>query len=544
MEHSVSVKRLWQLLGMLLALASLSALFTQSSLRQSIGWQIQTLDYVRGGVLRQVAADYAAPNGPAGSLGDAPATIETDHASGYYNGPIKVTLTQSTPGLPIYYRLDTAGSAGRPLRYHKPIAIDKTAVVSFASSASDLATRRVDSRTYLVNETDALPQLSLAVNPAFLWNRYTGIYRNPHERGPEWQRPARVELFERKNFPPTSFPAEIKIHGNASRAEAKKSFQLAYSEARVSGGDRRQMVVWPGGQAQARSLVLRAAGVNAAFRLGDELFRSIYGAAGGLITRGERVELLINGAPWGLYNLYEKIDEALLESLYGAGEYVLTPKLTYGKMPEDWNTMLDFFISHDLAVETNYRRAAQLIDIENFTDYWLFNIYAANLDWPHNNHYAYRKRAAGERWRWISWDADATFDGDRGLAHDTLAWATRDELRHDLSYAAKEYDDDRWLASTAIIRSLLRNPDYEARFVRRFCELHQSVFKPDLLQARFQAMVNQITPHMEADWHRWPGSKRNYPAGVESVRLFIAERPAIVLAQFQKRFRFSGCPAS
>lgn len=543
MQNAIRVKRLWQGLGALGALALLSALFSDSPLRDSITWQLHALDYVRGGSLRHMMD--APPGAPGGYLAEQ-AEIRADYASGFYDQPLTVTLTRSKPGA-IYYRLDGGGSTGEPVRYREPIRIDRTTVLSFASLSPDLATRRVESRTYVLYEAADLPLLSLALNPAFLWNRYAGIYRNPHERGRAWQRPGQVEYFEAKNLPPARFPAEVKIHGNWSRSAEKKSFQLTYATARVRGSDRRGMLVWPGDQAEKRTLVLRAAAVDASYRLGDELFRSVYADGGGFITRGAAVQLLLNGVPWGLYKLYEKIDKALLQRIHGEGEYDLIDNAAYGNTPDAdaWNSMLDFFIHNDLSDDHNFEQGARLIDIENFTDYWLFNIYAANLDWPNNNYYAFRKRAPGERWRWIAWDADAAFDGNnKGLAHDTLTWATRRELRHDLSYGGKEYDDDRWLVSTAIIRSLLRNRGYRAQFVRRFCELHHDYFKPDLLHARFQGIVNQVTPHLASDWDRWPGSKEAYLAGVQGVRRFISERPAIVLRQFQKQFGFTDCPAN
>ena len=189
-------------------------------------------------------------------------------------------------------------------------------------------------------------------------------------------------------------------------------------------------------------------------------------------------------------------------------------------------------------------RARRLIDLENFTDYWLFNIYAANYDWPQSNYYAFRKREPHERWRWISWDADAAFDTGRGLHHDTLTWATRDELHHDLSYSGDDIDFKHWLVSTVIIRGLLRHRGYQEQFVRRFCELHGELFEPRRLLTRFQGVLDRMTPHLGADWQRWPGSKEAYPKGVENVRRFIRERPAIVLDHFRRRFPPSDCLAN
>ena len=542
MKSRLAGTHLKQGLAALALLGLLTALFIGSSLREPIGWQVQNLNYLRGKALRRM---FETSPEKARSPVAQPLSIGADRASGFYDRPVEVRLTRSGPG-EIYYRLDGGVSSGGPVRYRRPIVIDRTSVLSFASSAAELATRTVESRTYLLKETGELPVLSLALNPAFLWNRYSGIYRNAHQRGRAWQRPAQAEYFEARDAGPMRFSLDLKIHGNGSRSADKKSFQLTYGSDRVSGFDRQAIIVPPDDRPAERALVVRALATDASYRLGDELFRSVYADAGGLMARGTTVQLLINGVPWGLYKLYEKIDKALLQRRHGDGDYVLIsdPAARPTQGGDDWRETMEFFASNDLSKQSSFERGAKLIDMENFTDYWLFNIYAGNMDWPHNNYYAFRKRMPGERWRWMSWDTDATFDGHKGLAHDTLAWATRARLRHDLSYAGREYDEEGWLASTAIIRSLLMNQEYQKRFTQRFCALHNSYFQPDRLRARFQTIVNQITPQLKIDWRRWSGSEKAYAAAVEGIYRFISERPAIVLEHFRKRFHFSDCPAT
>jgi hypothetical protein len=402
----------------------------------------------------------------------------------------------------------------------------------------------VESRTFVIGEPDGMPVLSLAVNPDFLWNRHSGIYLHPFKRGGLWRRPAQAEYLDGRYSLPLRFPVQMKIHGNWSRGAAKKSFELSYMTTAMSP-DRNGILASPGDRDAPRAVVLRAAAMDVSYRLGEQLFRDLYADSGGVTTRAVLVRLLLNGTPWGLYNLHEKMGEAFLRRLHGAGDYDLVDGAGYSRSRAgvDWNRMLDFFLTHDLSEASNLEKARRWIDVENFTDYWLFNIYAGNVDWPQSNYYAYRKRSPGGRWRWISWDSDAAFDVGRGLHHDTLSWATRSELRHELSYNGDDIDFKHWLLSTAMIRSLLKNRDYRERFVRRFCTLDDGYFRPDLLQARFQDIVDRMTPYLNADWRRWPGSREAYLKGVRDVRRFIRERPAIVLQHFRKRFGFTDCPA-
>jgi hypothetical protein len=127
------------------------------------------------------------------------------------------------------------------------------------------------------------------------------------------------------------------------------------------------------------------------------------------------------------------------------------------------------------------------------------------------------------------------------LEHNTLIWATRDELRHDLSYGGTKSDAEEFLTSTLIARSLLKNQRYQERFVSRFCELMNSELAPARMGARFDRLLEQLTPHLAVDRARWPGSKEAYVEGVQGVRRFIAERPSIVFEHFQERFSFAQC---
>jgi hypothetical protein len=529
-------------------LALLITLFDRHPLRDPIAGQLYGLTYLRVAKLSKISTPAAQRDSgtkePLFPLSFAGHDIGADIKGGIYDKSLRVTLTASKPA-PIHYTLDGSTPTARSLTYREPIHIQRTTALRFASLASDHRPGPIESHTYVIGELFGLPVLSLVIDPVFLWNRYSGIYTNALKGGGKSRRPAQAEYFEDKDSSVLRFPAELKIHGNWSRSAEKKSFQLSYATAAVGERDRNAILNPGADQNSNRSVVLRAAAMDVSYRLGDELFRSLYADAGGLVSRATPILLLINAKHWGLYNLHEKIDRAYLKRINGADANELVDDAGYRETTDvgSWNRTLDFFMTQDLTYDEKFHKATELIDVENFTDYWLFNIYGGNFDWPQSNYFAFRKRAEGERWRWISWDADATFNLEKGLRHDTLGWATRAELRDDLSYGGGDRDEESWLVSTAIMRSLLRNRDYQARFVRRFCALRDSHFRPDRLQARFDEILARLTPHLTVDWARWPGSKEAYLHSVQGVRRFIAERPAIVLRQFQERFGFTECRA-
>ena len=58
-----------------------------------------------------------------------------------------------------------------------------------------------------------------------------------------------------------------------------------------------------------------------------------------------------------------------------------------------WNRFADWVNRADLSEMAQYEQAAQQLDIENFTSYFLLNIWMQNVDWPHNNRIVARPRA-------------------------------------------------------------------------------------------------------------------------------------------------------
>ncbi|HWO41346.1 MAG TPA: CotH kinase family protein, partial [Candidatus Eisenbacteria bacterium] len=456
--------------------------------------------------------------------------------SGFFEQPVRVALATAAAGAVIRYTLDGSIPTQRSAAYRVPLLVDRPLVLRFRSFTHGAPPGPTTTRTYVVGRDFRLPTVSMAIDPVLLWNKYSGIYANPEKRGRKWRRPAHVEYFADRSAPPIRFPAEVNIHGNWSRlVEPKKSFQLTYQPAELSGGSVGRVLV-AGSEQTRRAVILRACAMDLGYRLGEELFRAVYAEAGGFVSPALRVMLLLNGEAWGVYNLHQKIDRTYLQDRFGPGEYEMIsqerearPVVGGGEL---WNELLRFFVAADFRDDRSLREAERRIDLDNFTRHQLFNIYAANLDWPHNNDYAFRRiDGADPRWRWISWDADATFHAERGLEHNTLAWATRDRLRHDLSYAGRMSDAEEFLRSTLILRKLLENPGYRREFIARLDALMDTVFRPDALRARFDRIVAELEPVLGVDWQRWPKSREEFAEGVESVREFIAKRPAIVRRQ-------------
>ncbi|MCB0165116.1 MAG: CotH kinase family protein [Anaerolineae bacterium] len=458
---------------------------------------------------------------------------------GFYDHSLSVTLAienghEHSEAIAIHYTLDGSIPTEQSFRYQKPIPINETTVLRFRSFSPGSVPGATVTHTYFLGTNIDLPVISLVTDPVNLWSSHSGIYVHPLKRGRAWEREANVEYFDNLSHSSLSFPAGVRINGGWSRDLPKKSFRFTYSQTSLPETPIDNMLT-ANGPVDERTVVLRS---STDFRLRDSMFHSLYAEAGGYTSSFTPVMLFLNGELWGIYNLREKIDDEYLQRKVGEGHYVLIDETDIIGKSKKFEPLIDFLATHDLADNATFEQASQLIDLDNTTDYWLFNIYAANVDWLYNNMYAFKKLDDPDgRWHWIVWDVDDSFgiEVDAGYRHDTLAFATREELRPDLLPSYIE-DQEDYLRSTLIIRKLLENDTFREEFIRRFCDLQNSILTPDHVEAAFNKVIALTSHDMPQDLSRWSLSEESYLEDIQSIRDFIRNRPEVLYASFQHKF--------
>ncbi|MGH8177100.1 MAG: CotH kinase family protein [Steroidobacter sp.] len=465
--------------------------------------------------------------------------------AGFYSGDVQVTVEKPDAQDAVHCSVDGSIPTKRHPRYAGPLTLRKTTVVRCRTFRNGHQPSTAITRTFLLDAPGALPVLAMTVDPTNLWNKYTGIYARFSERGHEWERDAAVEYFPRSASPALAIPGRVRIHGFYSRSRPKKSFRFYYEPLPVEADDSENIFT----QSTAADERVVVFGAREAKVSRDELFQSIYAAAGGLASDNMPVFMYLNGEPWGIYYVRERIDEEFLQRRVGPGAYDLLdaqpgkPRVIAGDR-RHWDRTIEFFQNADLSDPGAFAAAGELVDIDNFTDFWLFNIYAANRDWPHHNMNMFRSRdGEDDRWRWIAWDADATFDFmGKGLQHDTLAWATRSTLRHDLrlNNEAGLRDTEDLRVSTLIVRKLLENDAYREKFARRMTELLETRLTPDNVEEALDTLHNEIAQDLAPDWKRWDldgdgydAERVSYDEDLTRLRNFIHRRPAVIEELFR-----------
>ena len=475
---------------------------------------------------------------------------EVSPDGGFYPVPISIDVTNGSTGI-VRYTQDGSIPHVRSTKFISPFRVKRTSVLRFRAYRPGMMPSQVVTQSYFVGENMSLPAVSLVIDPVNLWNKRTGLFHKPFGNFPRPK--ANLEYYLR-GFPRAtlSLPGEAELHGGHSRFGDKKSFRFIFPTKLVVGSDVGNAFTaksWT----PSRSVVLRCGGNNYRWRLGDELFSLLYldidenalELAPRLASDFEPYHHFLNGKYWGIYNIRERIDQDFLRRRLGGGRFdiisVESEAVVKAGTLEKWRQLVDFFNRNDLSFDSAYDEALQQIDIYSLVDYWIYNIYGSNLDWPWHNIIFVRKREESARWYCVSWDADQSF----GLANPAF-----NDGSHLLGYSLDMFDAAFGLralpnagglgegleVSTLPMRSFLKNAHFRKLFVVRFCDLLNTSLRQDRIESKLERLAKRVESDVNRDLLRWKVSREMYEGVQAHIRLFARKRGTVVRAHLRRRF--------
>jgi len=399
----------------------------------------------------------------------------------------------------------------------------------------------VVSESYVMGLDATLPVVSLIMDPTDLWDAESGIYENPLPRGEVWERPVHVTYFASDPTLGFSIGAGIRVHGRQSRAQAKKSLRLYFRTK--YGPARLEYPLFTGSTVTSfNRLVLHNGGQDFAYpplanwtlmrsQLASELAFDLGIAA----TESQPALLFINGEPWGIYQIRERLDEGFLQDHYGlaSADFLESPESTIRDVlagdRKHWDSLMTYLGNHDLADPASYAYVQSQMDIDDFINYYILQIYSANTDWPAHNVHLFRPRVAGGRWRWMVWDSD------NGFGADTYSQVHSDMISHLLDYTHPETEG----RDTLLFRKLLANAEFRARFLSRAADLLNTVLTPQAVIAHIDELAAELAPDLAYETHRWP-SQSIWADHIQQLRDFANNRPDYVRRHLVERLGLGG----
>ena len=222
----------------------------------------------------------------------------------------------------------------------------------------------------------------------------------------------------------------------------------------------------------------------------------------------------------------------------------------------DWLKFCKEIVSKVNASEAEYNAAYKKleanVDIKGLKEWFALNLYLCNTDWPHNNVKLWKYTGApiegveitDGKWRFMTRDMDMTMGrySRPELTSDLDSRATVDSFWRTLgnyipayhniysdSGETKLYPDSLYLQG--LFAFCMRNDAFRAEF-EAYCRDLISEEKQALLDAHYDALVDQVSPEMDAYIDRWShviGSgykSRDWSRARRSLTEFMKNRPA------------------
>lgn len=467
------------------------------------------------------------------------------HASGFYTNPIDLTLSSSRDSVKIYYSIDGTEPNSSSKKYEKPIHIDTIKAIRFIAY---LKGKKVANYTnsYFVNRPFTMGVVSIVTDPSNLFSYERGIYvkgccageSSPYSGAnfwKGWEREVNIEFFEQNGSLAFNQVAGIKIFGGFSKSLPMKSFSL--NARKKYGNNRFEYQIFPNKDIDKfKSFILRNSGGDfnkTHFR--DALFTDLVEPLDMEIQAYRPVVVYLNGEYWGIHNLREKITEHYLKYNQGIDKDsvdILKHRmdLQHGNRKQ-YQVLLKHLRKTDLSDTSNVHELSTFMDIDNFINYNITQIYIDNRDaggniryWkPQNNH---------SKWRWILFDTDMSF----GIS-DWKGYKTN-TLKQMTSNNTEAWPNPAW--STFIIRKLLENDSLKNEYINRFSDHLNTIFSTENVLFKLDSIKSLLNEEMPNHVVKWRSNDmKRWEKNVGILRDFSTYRPSYLRQFLMDKFELT-----
>ena len=463
-----------------------------------------------------------AVNGEKASISENPQAVTAQGA--YDTASVSVTLRGNGA---IYYTTDCTEPTTESTPYTGPITLTKTTVIRAISYEPGKLPSEITDLTYVVNEGHRLPVVSLVTTPDNLWDYNTGIYvegpnagaTSPHwgaNYWQNWEKTATVSLFE-KDGTGFSEPCGISIFGAYSRALPMKAFDIAFRDS-YGAGSLNYPLFGEKGLDSYENFILRCSGQDALVaRMRDVLMTSLVADQTTVAVQKYRpVVLYLNGEFWGVYYIREKANENYVAGNYNADAADVS--LTEFNGNTEYKRLVDYAHTHDLTVQEHYDYVCSQMDVDNYIDFMVAQMYIANTDIDNIKFF----KTSDLKWTWLFYDTDLAFSSS---GYDTVK-----------DYTNPSGTGGGRALSTKLINALLKNPEFKDKFIRRFAWQMNNIWSVENVTARVNELEALIAEDMKRDCEKWGRGYTSWQGSVDFLRRFPAVRneklPAFVQSYF------------
>jgi len=348
-------------------------------------------------------------------------------------------------------------------------------------------------------------------------------------KGKEAERPAYIEYFP-KGSNVTAFAENlgIRIMGAATRTYVQKSFHLTFREE--YGKKKLKYEVIPGNMRsdgkgpvkKYKSFNIRNGGNDCEYtKIRDKTIQDLIYQRESIETQQQDLAVVyIDGEYWGIYSVVEDYTDNHIANNYDIdNKNVVIIKTNEVEAGEDedielFNDLVNYITKTDLSVESNYKKAKEMIDVESFAWFLAITVYVENTDGilQDNNWAMWRVREpqdsvkhADGKWRGMIYGIEYSTGiyGDRN--YDRLAADTLNTLNNTVQNEN---------VGTQIFTSLLSNDHFKNLFINDISDLVNIDFTDDKVNSTIHDLTSSLKPLVKDQYDRFgPNEGRSDPDG-------------------------------
>jgi hypothetical protein len=420
----------------------------------------------------------------------------------------------------------------------------------------------------------AIPTISIVLDPEDMFGDggpFTpeGIYIDPRQGvNPQPERPTSVEWITSDGSAELQVDAGIQMQGGAFRSQfftRKHSFRLVFKDE--YGPSELTFPLFDDSAVNTFNTVVLKATANDGYSwrsaqpsdgpstlqyARDQFGHSLQQDMGYASPHDAYAHLYINGMYWGLYYAQERPDAEFAESYLGinpdnwdgihdddaeTGDFAAW-NATLVKTTQAGSSLQSYMELQGLNLDgTPDPTTAPLLDVQNYIDYLIVNVWGGNDDWPHNNFWAGRDRSpeTTEGFQFFLWDFD-------GVMHVNEEWSPLNTKTFNQGFVGEGGENN----VGEFHHNLQTNPEYQLAFADRVHKwfFNEGILTPDRLIARYQGIADRVEQVMVAESARWGDMNSPTPTPLVLsdwaaerdylLNTYLPQRSAIVMQEMRE----------
>lgn len=483
-----------------------------------------------------------------------------DLLPGFYQEEKSVKISAPNKSAKIYYTTNGDEPTSNSQLYSEPINISKNTPLRAIAVVDGEMSSNVTTGTYFINETvEKLPVISLVSDSLLLYGDELGLLvAGIHGKDPvpsgcngpdryanywnDWDRPCNFELYDSNKVEHINQEVKIGNFGACSRTKYIKSIKV--NAAKIYGDKELDYSIFSEKpHLQWKSVVLRNSGNDyGRSYLRDGFMQTLLIGQMDIDHQAYQPSMVfINGQFYGMLNIRERTNKDFIWSNYGLsedefylneGKHANEPDSKYSEL-----LILSNYINKleekneidSLNSQWVYDQIDRRIDINEFLNYFLAEIYYNNTDWPGGNIKCWKQKGNASqktdgKWRWILYDTDFGY-----------------------SLYNANYSSNGMMTATEhpLFDSYIKNEKVKELFLAKSCVHLATTFAPERAKHILDSLVNNIQPDVDRYIKKISSVGKieaNFNDDIRNMKTFAEKRPASLIRRIGKHFKLDTIP--